>query len=491
MTRAHPPACARSIQRQCAADGWPEPQIAQRIHEHCGVSPLRSHRLAEGWTLEEAVAKLRMIYASRWGNEPALSHQRLSQWEIGADVPSPRYLDALCQLYASRPDRLGYGSDYTADLTEGAARIRGGDEQNPPADQTWIPVPPAGTGRARPGGPAPIPDGPAPGWGGAVPSDFLLGLKAARADANALLEAQSVSAATVDWWERIAEDYGHRQLTEPLSIFLTAAVDDFTQLSGILAHRQPLEFQHRLYRVLAQMAGLIGFDVMASGELRESHAWYHTARLAADETGDRQLRAWVATCEGIAYFWDPQLTGRAVSQCEEARAIAGSTPSPAAAFANSVQARVCARLGRRREALDAIHRAEAIFERLSPAQTGPSRLGFYEVRLRYDQENALTRIGEYQTAMDVQQRHFSIDRGESFIESAMVTLDRANCLISLNEVEEGCAVARRRLLAMPSWRRCGVILLRTQELDSLAGLRSQKITAADALHEIATEQPLR
>ncbi len=489
MARAHPPACARSIQRQCAADGWPEPRIAQRIHEHCGVSLLRSHRLARGWTLEEAVAKLRMIYASRWGNEPALSHQRLSQWEIGADIPSPRYLDALCQLYAGRPDRLGYGNDYTAELTEAGAVIGGSDDQSPtPADQTWIPLPPAGADTARQVGPAPIPDYSAPDWGGAIPSGLLLGLKAARTDANALLEAQSVSAATVDWWERIAEDYGRRQLTAPLSVFLSAAVDDFTQLSAILGRRQPLEFQHRLYRVLAQMAGLIGFGVMGSGELRESHGWYHTARLAADETGDRQLRAWVATCEGMAYFWDPQLVGRAVAQCEEARAIAGSTPSPAAAFANSVQARACARLGRRREALDAIHRAEAIFERLSPAQTHPNRLGFYEVRLRYDQENALTRIGEYQAAMDLQERAVSVDHGESFIEPAMVTLDRANCLISLNEIEEGCSVAQRRLLDMPRWRRCGVILLRTQELDSLAGLRSQKITAADALHEIATEQ---
>ena len=126
---------------------------------------------------------------------------------------------------------------------------------------------------------------------------------------------------------------------------------------------------------------------------------------------------------------------------------------------------------------------------ISIASIGQVR--FFEVRLRYDQENALTRIGEYQAAMDLQERAVSVDHGESFIEPAMVTLDRANCLISLNEIEEGCSVAQRRLLDMPRWRRCGVILLRTQELDSLAGLRSQKITAADALHEIATEQPLR
>ena len=456
MTRAHPPTCARSIRRQGAADGWPEPRIAQRIHDHCGVSRLRSHRLARGWTLEEAVEKLRTIYASRWGNQPALSHQRLSQWEIGADAPSPRYLDALCQLYTSRPDRLGFGNDYTVQPTEAAPKLHGDDRDSAPGNTAWRPSR-AGT-VVWPGGSDPALDQPAPG-SSALPSDLLRGLQAARTSANALLEEQSVSAATVDWWERVAQDYGHRQLIEPLRIFLTAAVDDFTQLSAILSRRQPLEFQHRLYRVMAQLAGLIGFGLMGSGELRESHGWYHTGRLAADETGDRQLRAWVATCEAMAYFWDPNLVGRAVAQCEEARAMAGAAPSPAAAFANSVQARACARLGRRREALDAVQRADAIFERLSPAETEPNRLGFYEVRLRYDQENALTRIGEFNAAMELQERAFDVDHGESFIEPAMVNLDRASCLISQNEVEEGCSAAQRLLLDMPPWRRCGVIML--------------------------------
>ena len=159
--RAHPLTCARSIRRQCMADDWPQPRIAQRIHDHCGVSPLRAHRLAWGWTLEEAVAKLRMIYAAQWGNEPALSHQRLSQWEIGADIPSARYLDTLCQLYASRPDRLGFGHDYTAGLrataqTAGAAEPvgaatggRGNDQGSPP--QTWVPRAHGLVGGARPG----------------------------------------------------------------------------------------------------------------------------------------------------------------------------------------------------------------------------------------------------------------------------------------------------------------------------------------------------
>ena len=460
-----------------------QPRIAQRIRDHCGVSPLRSHRLACGWTLEEAVAKLRMIYAAQWGNEPGLSHQRLSQWEIGADIPSARYLDALCQLYASRPDRLGFGRDYTAgraetaqptamaDPADASTGPRDNDQSCPPHVQAWVPERTAWS--------------PVRGPDGALPADLLLGLKNARADANALLEAQSVSAATVDWWERIAEDYGRRQLIDPLRMFLTAALDDFAQLNSILNRRQPLEFQHRLYRVLAQMAGLIGFGLMGSGELRESHGWYHTARLAADETGDRQLRAWVATCEAMAYFWEPDLIGRSASHCEEARAMAGSTPSPAAALANSVQARVCAKLGRRREALDAIQRAEAIFDRLSPAQTVPNRLGFYEVRLQYDQENALTRIGEFKAAMGVQERALSVDHGESFIEPRQVKLDQASCLISLNEIDEGCSVAQHVLLGMPRSRRCGVILPRTRELESLAGQHSENPIAAGALHQIA------
>jgi len=49
-----------------------------------------------------------------WRGVTGLSHQTVSRWETGADFPSSHYFDALCRLYHTRPDRLGFGHDYSA-----------------------------------------------------------------------------------------------------------------------------------------------------------------------------------------------------------------------------------------------------------------------------------------------------------------------------------------------------------------------------------------
>lgn len=447
MSKPHNSACARSIRHHGLAEGWGEQRIAEAIRAHCGVSLLRAHRLARAWTLTESITGLRSVFQATWGNEPAVSHQRLSRWETGADAPSPRYLDALCRLYASRPDRLGFGNDYSAG-----------------------PEPVAGTSQATEVRSGPVPHlvpALAAGREGGLPSDHLLSaLHTTRTDANVLLETQTVSPVTVDHWEALAEDYGQRQLVVPLDEFLADAGADFSRLCGILGTRQPLDLQQRLYRVMAQLAGLIGFDLMGAGALKESHGWYHTARLAAEETGDRHLKAWLMACESMTYFWDANLTRRAAALCLEAEAMAGIGPTQAGAFAASIAARAYARIGQRTDAISAMNRAERAFDKIESAASVPTRLGFYEGRLRYDQENTLTRLGELKAAMDTQELALSLSEAES-IEATMVKLDQASCLMLQNEMEEGYSAAQRALVGVSPNRRYGVILLRAKEIEGM------------------------
>jgi Helix-turn-helix domain len=443
--KPHNPRCSRSIRSRGLAEGWGDQRIAEAIGAHCGVSLLRAHRLARGWTLMETIAELRASFQAAWGNEPAISHQRLSQWEMGADIPTPRYLDALCRLYASRPDRLGFGNDYGIgpEPEPGGSEVRG----VPQSLVSRVPPPALAVGR-----------------GGGLPSEQLLAtIRGARVDADVLLETQTVSPVTVDHWEALAEDYGQRQLVVPLDEFLADAVDDFSRLCGILGRRQPLDLQQRLYRVMAQLAGLIGFDLMGSGALKDSHGWYHTARLAAEETGDRQLKAWLMACESMTYFWDANLTSRAAALCLEAEAMAGSGPTQAGGFAASVAARAYAKIGQRTDAINAMNRAERTFEKMDSAPSAPTRLGFYEARLRYDQESTLTRLGELKAAMDTQAHALRLCEATS-IEATMVKLDHASCLMLQNEVEEGYSAAQRALVSVSPGRRYGVILFRAQEI---------------------------
>ena len=203
--------------------------------------------------------------------------------ENGADAPTPRYLDTLCRLYASRPDRLGFGHDYGAEsglapgamdgeIATRAPRNRARMDTQATGDRSLELVPANGQLLDTAAG---APDG-------RLSPRFLGALQSVRARAEALLETQSVCAATVDRWESLADEYGERQLCVPPDVFLRDAVKDFARLQYALSHRQPLEFQQRLYRVMAQLAGLISWDLTATGAFQDSHDWYHMARLAAE-----------------------------------------------------------------------------------------------------------------------------------------------------------------------------------------------------------------
>lgn len=273
---------ARSLRRQGAVEGWTELRIAQEIHRRCNVSLLRAHRLARGWTLQHVADRLRAICATVSGDEPALSHQRVSRWEQGGDMPSMRYLDALCRLYRTRPDLLGFGNDYTEEQTGPASVL----------EPTGLDTIDSGEGgsqmeRRR------VLTTLLAGGGVAASAKLAELLQHVRSEADALLETQSVSAATVDDWESLAHEYGALQLSMPPHTFLLHATSDLARVRAVLAQRQPLEFQRRLYRVMAQLAGLIATGVNTLGDLRETRAWFHSSRLAAEETGDRRLRAWV------------------------------------------------------------------------------------------------------------------------------------------------------------------------------------------------------
>jgi transcriptional regulator with XRE-family HTH domain len=455
MTEPHRPGCARSIRSGGLAGGQTVQQIIETIHHHCGVTLLRAHRLAYDWTLEHVVAELRSICLGAWGTDPPLSHQYVSRWENGADLPSPKYLDALCRLYRTRPDRLGFGHDYSTGSAEpDGTRMR-------PADGQHFLVASGVT---------------------AVPATLTSALREARTGADALLETQSVSAATVDWWEALVREYGCLQNTVPHLGFLSEAVPDFAVLCRTLSSRQPLEFQNRLYRVMAQLAGLIGFDVMGTGALRESREWFHTARLAADETGDRQLRAWVMASGSMTYFWDSALTERAVELCQTAQAIAGPAPTVAGTLAASIQGRACARLGHRSEARAALHRAEAMFERLDPAETHASRLGLGERCLRFHQENVLTWLGETDAALATQQHALKLSP-DAHVESALIQLDRADCLIAGDELDEGCRVAGEAVLQVHPDSRGGVVVLRAREIELRAASHGDRLGPVRDLRE--------
>lgn len=336
--------CARRIRQQAEGAEATLAEIAQAINEHCAVSLLRAHRYARGWTLMEAAERLRAILRARGEADAELAHQRISCWERRSDQPSPRYLDALCELYQARPDRLGFGHDYSPDVTAG---VHAGALFPEEEDETSLRILRSSVLTGEPG----------------ISASLLEALRGVRRGADRLLETQSVSPATVDHWEMAADTYEHLRMTARPADLLTQMLLDFADLQQVLSGRQPLDFQRRLYYVMARFAGMIGLTLVDNTDNRpETQAWFHTARLAADEAGDRVLRAWVTVCESASYLWYGRPAARAIQLAQTAQALAGRPATGVRAWAYSLEARGQALLGCRREALIAVRTAETVYE---------------------------------------------------------------------------------------------------------------------------------
>ncbi len=86
--------------------------IARQIAKCCGHSALKSHRLAWGWTVEQAVGALHTMCRDQRLGARGLSQRSWLGWEAGGQ-PNDDYRDLLCRLFQTGPVALGFGRDYT------------------------------------------------------------------------------------------------------------------------------------------------------------------------------------------------------------------------------------------------------------------------------------------------------------------------------------------------------------------------------------------
>jgi hypothetical protein len=100
----------RGLREQLPPDAIAE-AICREIPE---VFPLEAWRLARGWSRTEASARIDALYETDQLHPPRITSAELCRWEHQQRRPSDERLEYLCRLYQTRPDRLGFGSDYSA-----------------------------------------------------------------------------------------------------------------------------------------------------------------------------------------------------------------------------------------------------------------------------------------------------------------------------------------------------------------------------------------
>lgn len=105
----HELGCARRIRAE--RQPLPAQEIAEQIVVCCGHNRLKAHRLARGWTVENAVRSFHEMCVSHGIRARGLCARSWLEWE-NDHPPSPDYQDLLCRLFLTGPVQLGFAVRY-------------------------------------------------------------------------------------------------------------------------------------------------------------------------------------------------------------------------------------------------------------------------------------------------------------------------------------------------------------------------------------------
>ena len=510
---------ARRLRARGLVSGQTPPQIASVIKDECaarfGTTWIRAYRLALGITLADVVEQVRAWYEAQGREHPRFSETLLSAYESGQKRPGPEYMHYLCAVYGADPEDLGYrGTCFCgrSHRTVPQAAPRSLSAEALARDLTQ----PGRCGDSRPA-PPPGPDGvpacpepagfPEAAWVGddddvlrrallqliagapvGLDSQFFGAVDRVRRRMDDALFRGSVSATMLDQWEETAAGYGTQYMTVPPLRLLCDVLLDFGDVRRMCEQRQPIEFAERLCRLAAQLASLTGMTMIDIGDQRMARSFFRTARTAADETGDRALRAWVAVREALIplYYGDPR---EAISLARTGADLAGRSQCVAGVMAPVAEARALGRLAaqgksgvltRARASLD---RAEDGLDALPAGQRADTAFGYTERQFLFHKGDALVSLGDHAGAEAAFGQSLRLYSPTEFLDRSLVMLGQARCKLEADEPEEALRVSRSTLLDLPREHRAEIVVHAARALGETVAARHGNVPAVREYRE--------
>lgn len=308
--------------------------------------------------------------------------------------------------------------------------------------------------------------------GTAVDSRFFGAADRVRRRTDDALLGASVSATMLDQWEDTAGGYGRQYRSVPPLRLLCDLLLDLGDVRRMLEERQPVESAERLCRLAAKLAALSGMTMINIGDQRLARSFFRTARLAADETGDRYLRGWVAVRESMVplYYGDP---GEAAFLARAGGDLAGRGSCVASAMAPVMEARALARLvsGGYGSAREALARARAALDRAHLALGGlggevrsDTAFGYTERQLLFHQGDTLVTLGDHKGAQDAFEQSLRLYPQAEILDRSLITFGQARCRLAADEPEEALRLSRDTVLALPRQHRSGLVVRTARSL---------------------------
>ncbi|MEN3539286.1 XRE family transcriptional regulator [Microbispora sp. ZYX-F-249] len=452
---------ARRIRARGLAAGRSLAQIAEEIHNDCGpqfgTTRIKAHRLSHGVALADVIEQVRALFERDGKAVPGIGETLLSAYESGMKRPGPEYLHYLCSVYRVEPLALGFESPCICGHGHLAESSSGAPEEDRPntSPAPWgAPAPSGGETPTVNGGEEDenvlrrtllrLLAGGAVGAAGLQELDeqVLGAVENLRRRMDETMVAATVSPAMLDQWEQATSGFGRQYMNTPPVRLLCDVMLEFTAVRKAMDRRQPIDVQERLCRMAAQLAGLSGMIMIDLGDQRLARSFFRTGRMAADETGDRALRAWVTAREALVplYYGDPR---EALTLAKKSRDLAGHTPCAARTMAPVVEARALAKIagvnGSRHEVVEqakrALHRARAAFQQMSDSDREDPAFGYTERQLYFYQGDVLVKLGQTVEADVILQQALDKYTDEDLLDQTLIRFDRAMCRLIDGDVE--------------------------------------------------------
>jgi tetratricopeptide (TPR) repeat protein len=433
----HRPSCAARQRKQAQASGWSVERTVEAVAQCCSVSLLRAQRLARGWTLNDTADRLRALALDQPAG-PRADADQLRLWETHPTRrPQARTIDLLCRLYETDAQHLGLTGDYRADAPEPTSVA-----QRHPVLAHRVPLQGQLVGRDE------------------DPLDRLI--DGARRAVDRTLASASVSAGQLDLLDQRLLWHRRRYMTTEPRPMLELLLSDLAEVHELAAERQPAAVQARLSEMTAILATLVADALMKLGRLRQAHAWYGTARTAADDSGHPVLRARVRVQAAmLPYYYGP--LDDAVELAREARHITRGRPSPTAAFAAAAEARALAQRGDAAGTAQAIHHARQLLEHCDGGDEQDAWAFPYRRLLLY-LSGAHTALGQIRQARDAQREALALYPDHTGIDPALLHLEAAICLALERSPSEACQLAATTYLQVPSGHRTPILSARARHV---------------------------
>ncbi|WP_030274340.1 hypothetical protein [Streptomyces sp. NRRL B-24484] len=267
----------------------------------------------------------------------------------------------------------------------------------------------------------------------------------------------------LDYWEEVADNYALGYGGQAPAARLGVLAADVVELRTLLSQPQTTEDRGRLCRTVGQLSGMAAIVLHDLGEAQEARGWFHSARLAAKESGDKQVLAWLYAREAMT----PLTYGvprEAVRLSDLAVAAAGGRPSAASALASAVSARAHAVSGNAEAAREALTQAQAFAESLDSAGSADTWLGLPEQKLQIHLSHAYTRLGDVRPARSAQARALQLSGASSYQARALMQMDAALCDHHAGDTVDGCRRAVDALVELPADQRTGLVRSRAADL---------------------------